>query len=181
MVQRTSRNMYARIILGLLAVTGVIAVFAVAPGIGGILKMIDPNPYKAMEKLKRALRRLIESGKVIETSKGYQITDTGMIEFNRKKFDGYKLIPKKRWDGKWRVVCFDIPEKRKEVRRAVQRKLSLLGFYPLQNSVFISPHPCSELVALAHQTFHLQNHLRIMTVTHTDNEQALLKHFRLSR
>ncbi len=181
MADTTKRNIYTHIVLGLLAVTGIVVVFAVAPGIGGILKMIDRNPYRAMEKLERALRGLIKKGKVIKTSKGYEITDTGMDEFKRKEFSRYKLIPKKHWDGKWRVVCFDIPEKRSGVRRAVQRKLSLLGFYPLQNSVFVSPHPCTELVELAHKIFRLQKHLRIMTVTQIDNEQTLLSHFKLSR
>ncbi len=181
MARTTNRSVYSHIILGVLAVTGVIVALAVAPGFGGALRMIDRNPYKAMEKLERALRGLIKRGRVIATNKGYQITDVGMSEFNRREFNKYQLIPKKHWDGKWRVVCFDIPEKRKLVRRAVQRKLSLLGFYPLQNSVFISPHSCTTLVELAQRTFHLQKNLRIMTVTHIDNEQALLKYFKLSR
>ncbi len=181
MISEIKRSIYSQIILGLLAVTGVMLALAVAPGLGGILKMIDRNPYKAMEKLKRALKGLVKKGLVIKTSNGYQITDLGMTEFNYREFNKYQLTTKKQWDGKWRVVCFDIPEKRKDVRRAVQRKLSLLGFYKLQNSVFIYPHQCNELVELAHRIFHIQKHLRIMTVTHIDNEQAILRHFKLTR
>ncbi len=95
MERTTNRSVYSQIILGLLAVTGVMVALAVAPGLGGALKMIDRNPYRAMEKLERALRRLIEKGKVIKTSKGYQITEIGMTEFNRTEFNKYQLVAKK--------------------------------------------------------------------------------------
>lgn len=43
------------------------------------------------------------------------------------------------WDGKWRVVIFDIEEKKKVVRNFLRRKLVSLGFGQLQESVYISP------------------------------------------
>lgn len=43
-----------------------------------------------------------------------------------------------RWDGKWRVVIFDIPETNKRVRQALRETLKVLEFKPLQKSVWIS-------------------------------------------
>lgn len=46
----------------------------------------------------------------------------------------------KSWDGKWRIVMFDIEEINKIVRNQLRKKLKELGFGMLQKSVFISPH-----------------------------------------
>lgn len=44
------------------------------------------------------------------------------------------------WDEKWRVVIFDIPEKKKRVRDRLREKLRELGFGMIQESVWISPY-----------------------------------------
>lgn len=43
------------------------------------------------------------------------------------------------WDGKWRVVTFDINEERKKLREYLRTKLVSLGFGRLQESVYITP------------------------------------------
>jgi DNA-binding transcriptional regulator PaaX len=37
-----------------------------------------------------------------------------------------------KWDEKWRIVAFDIPEKFKTGRDALRRKLKEVGFHELQ-------------------------------------------------
>lgn len=46
----------------------------------------------------------------------------------------------KKWDRKWRLVIFDIPEKERKARDALREKLKELGFGRWQKSVYISPH-----------------------------------------
>src|SRR3989344_3005352 len=55
-----------------------------------------------------------------------------------------KLPSKKKWDKKWRIVLFDIPEPKKKTRDALRRKLKKLGFLEFQKSVFIFPFPCRD-------------------------------------
>jgi phenylacetic acid degradation operon negative regulatory protein len=45
------------------------------------------------------------------------------------------------WDGRWRVVVFDVPEKKQALRLRLRRKLHRLHFGYLQDSVWISPDP----------------------------------------
>ncbi len=52
-----------------------------------------------------------------------------------------KLKKPKRWDGKWRLVLFDIPEKDRLFRDILREHLKALKFYKLQHSVFVSPYP----------------------------------------
>ncbi len=47
----------------------------------------------------------------------------------------------RKWDGRWRLVLFDIPESQRKVRARLCRGLHQLGFGYLQNSVWISPDP----------------------------------------
>lgn len=45
------------------------------------------------------------------------------------------------WDGKWRMVLFDIPEKDRRLRDLLRRHLGAGHFGYLQNSVWVSPDP----------------------------------------
>jgi phenylacetic acid degradation operon negative regulatory protein len=48
---------------------------------------------------------------------------------------------KRRWDGKWRMVLFDVPQSRASERVRLRRSLAERGFGYLQNSVWITPDP----------------------------------------
>lgn len=50
----------------------------------------------------------------------------------------------RRWDGRWRLVLFDVPEVRKVARNQLRRYLHGRGFGYLQNSVWITPDPVDE-------------------------------------
>lgn len=52
----------------------------------------------------------------------------------------------RRWDGTWRMALFDVPQSEVALRVRLRRKLRELHFGWLQNSVWLSPDPVSELV-----------------------------------
>lgn len=52
----------------------------------------------------------------------------------------FRKLQRKRWDGVWRLVVFDIPEKRKTSRDMLRMKLKSLGFGMWQKSVYVTPH-----------------------------------------
>lgn len=51
---------------------------------------------------------------------------------------------KRRWDGQWRLVLFDVPEARSTARDKLRRYLRSRGFGYLQNSVWITPDPLAD-------------------------------------
>ena len=55
---------------------------------------------------------------------------------------------RRRWDGRWRLVLFDVPEARRSARNKLRRYLQDRGFGYLQNSVWITPDPMTEQRAL---------------------------------
>jgi phenylacetic acid degradation operon negative regulatory protein len=44
------------------------------------------------------------------------------------------------WDGRWHLVIYSIPEKKRKLRRALRRQLTWLGFGHLAPATWISPH-----------------------------------------
>src|SRR3989344_2297817 len=55
-----------------------------------------------------------------------------------------ELAKKWRWDGKWRILIFDVPEKIRGKRDFLRRELIDFGFYPLQKSVWVYPYNLPE-------------------------------------
>lgn len=49
-------------------------------------------------------------------------------------------LARRPWNGRWRIVIFDIKEEKKFIREALRDKLLSLGFGKWQRSVYITPH-----------------------------------------
>jgi len=47
----------------------------------------------------------------------------------------------KTWDGGWRIILFDVPEKKRHYRDFLRRVIQAIGFREFQKSVWIYPHP----------------------------------------
>ena len=54
---------------------------------------------------------------------------------------------RRKWDGRWHLVLFDLPLTQNRVRDQLRYYLRKRGFGYLQNSVWISPHPLQEAKA----------------------------------
>lgn len=83
----------------------------------------------------------------------------------------------KYWDGKWRIVLFDIPEKDRLFRDILREHLYTLNFFKLQHSVFISPHPIEKPILELAALYSAEPYVRVVTATTIDNEAKLKKHF----
>lgn len=52
-----------------------------------------------------------------------------------------ELAKARKWDGRWRILIFDIPEKIRWKRDLLRKELRDFWFYPLQKSVWVYPYP----------------------------------------
>jgi len=86
---------------------------------------------------------------------------------------------KEKWDGKWRMVAFDIPEKYKKGRDALRHKLKKIGFCELQKSVFITPYNCEKKIGLLVEFFELEKYVRFGILESLDNEKYFLNFFKV--
>ena len=85
----------------------------------------------------------------------------------------------RRWDKRWRVVLFDIPERRRAVRDGLRRFMSDYGFVRLQDSVWIYPHDCEESIELAKAHFRLGASVLYMITEALEGDAHLRQHFSL--
>jgi len=104
-----------------------------------------PPDYKLTNFRKNIYRMLKteEIEKVIKNGKPYlRLSNRGKKIVTRD----FSLISlqNKPWDGYWRIIAYDIPEKFKNIRYLLQQELSTLGFGMIQKSVYISPHDIAE-------------------------------------
>jgi len=78
----------------------------------------------------------LKEGKINNRQKLY-LTSKGKTEIIKNIL---KRRKKRRWDGKWRMVIFDIPEINRRSRDFLRRELQWIGFKELQKSVWIFPY-----------------------------------------
>ncbi len=107
-----------------------------------------------------------------------QITKKGELRILLAKS---KIFTRSKWDGKWRVIVFDIPEESSTQRNHFRRMLKDLNYRQLQASVFISPFPMNrEAVEYLKETG-LMNYIRFLKVEEMDDDSDLRKLFKLSK
>jgi len=98
--------------------------------------------YQVLERCKlQGLIRVIREGNRIEN---IRLTNKGRARALQNHLRTLRINSPQRWDKKWRLVIFDIPEKKRNVRDAFRRKLKELGFFEFQKSVFAYPYPCDD-------------------------------------
>lgn len=102
---------------------------------------IERNLKKA--ELAQALKRLRERGLVeliSDKELAIRLTDKGK---DRALWVRVRTEDES-WDGKWRLVCWDIPEKRRAARNLLRHKLKQLGFQCFQKSVWGCKKNCTK-------------------------------------
>ncbi len=92
--------------------------------------------------IKQSMGKLQKYGFVEKKDNNYLLSSVG------KKLASYILKRKKaldkKWDKKYRVVIFDVPEKQRRDRNWLRNELYFLNYKQLQKSVFISKCPITE-------------------------------------
>lgn len=94
-------------------------------------------------------------------------------------FDEIKLETHKNWDGKWRMVIFDIPNNKKKARDALRKKLRDLNFYPVQESVFITPYECEKEIDFICSVFDIRRYILIFYISSFEGENKLRHYFKI--
>ncbi len=131
--------------------------------------------YEAMRRMKsRGLVKIVKK----DDKHFIILTREGELE---KLFIKAKITKTCHWDGKWRIIIFDIPEDARDKRDQLRRLLKINNFLKLQASVFINPFPLNREAVLYLNESGLANYIRIIRVDEMDNDKELRKKFNLSK
>lgn len=175
---------FQQAMLAAVAVGGIMVIAATIPNAAQLLKYFPGHKRGARfnYKTKTALGRLAEKECVTfvekDGKKYARITEKGkrilQMEMEKKA-----MVKKKRWDRRWRIVIFDIPERRRSTRVRIRRFMEEYGFVRLQDSVWIYPYDCEDLIALAKANFRLGADVLYMIVERLEHDKHLREHFTL--
>lgn len=106
--------------------------------IGGYKRQSIRNAISDLFKTGYIEKKIKENGEVV-----FRITSQGktkiIYEIPLARYTG------KKWDGIWRLVSFDVPEKKARLRVRLRQKLRELGFGMLQESLWITPHELGQM------------------------------------
>ena len=168
--------------------------------IGGLTLSLSRNPrqyfrtLKAIGKgyveieqqaLKNAIVALYKS-KMIEQKENNDgsltivLTENGKRKALTYQIDEMKIKKAQKWDKKWRIVLFDIPEKKKKIREALRHHLKNLNFFEYQKSVFVQPYNCKNEIEYIIEFYNIRKYVRFITADLLDNELHLINHFKLN-
>lgn len=186
--QRAKRQKIQNAVLASVYLTAGLGLILMAPNAARLLKYVEkyigPKP-RLNRRMSQAINRLRERGLVerVQTDKGValRITDKGaelatILEEEEKIFGMRK--PKK-WDYKWRIVIFDIWERRKGVRDRLRTLLQRNGFVKIQNSVWVYPYDSEELFVFLRTNLRLGKGILYIVADEIEHDNALRKHFNL--
>jgi len=81
------------------------------------------------------------------------------------------------WDGAWRIVIFDIPEKKKESRNNLRANLVKNGFKKIQESVYAFPFECSSFIKNLSEKLLIKKNVLIMIADIIQGEEAIIEYF----
>jgi DNA-binding transcriptional regulator PaaX len=109
------------------------------------------------------------------------LTPEGKKKAGKYQIDDLEIKKPKKWDGKWRILIFDIKDKQRIKREALRGKIKELGLYQLQKSVWVHPHDFQSEIEMLRSFFHLtKEEVRIIIAGYIEEDRGLKNFFRLS-
>ena len=186
MIKKETKILVGKIILGTIATAGLLMIAAVAPNALKAMDLFYPKEkrkYHRSSYVRKAVTRLKDRG-LIEFEKRNGMTFVRLTNKGHQQLLKYQLreavIKKpKKWDKKWRVIIFDIKENRRFVRDGLRSELLNLGFVKLQNSVWVHPYSCEEVIIMLKSYFKIGKDVLYMTVDKIENDKWLKNEFHL--
>lgn len=150
----------------------------------GLLK--DYYDYKKWRKIDKnnyyqKLWRLKKQGYIERFKKDkknlLKLTKVGHKKALKYALEKCEVKKPKTWDKKWRIVVFDIPEEKKNLRNVIRLKLKNLGFFQLQKSVWVHPYGCKEIIDSLKYVYNLNPYIQYIIAETIETEINLVDYF----
>lgn len=180
--KRAKKANIKKVILESVKLAGMIGVGAIAPNALVAMKRLGFITYpRQIESIKRSRDTLIKKGLLEVKNDKLRITQRGRMYLLKclSLRERKELNKNKKWDGKWRVIIFDVPESRRFDRNSIRHALISIGFLRLQDSVWIYPYNCEDLVSLLKGDTETGEDVLYMIVEALENDDEIKKHFGL--
>ncbi|MDO8589743.1 MAG: hypothetical protein Q7R69_00500 [bacterium] len=178
--KRVRRGEIQKLILNSVKIAGVLSIGLVAPQVIGAMGKLGLITNKRQDEIVRSsASKLVKKGLLKYENNRYKLTVDGEKQLRRWELQDYKLTQPKKWDKKWRVIIFDIPEKKKKIRHQIRYLFTTAGLSRLQDSVWVFPYDCEDLIGLLKTDFGIGKDLLYLIVDEIENDKHLREEFGL--
>ncbi len=180
--KRVRRNVRTAALVAI-GTAGFIATAAVAPNIFQLLGKTGALA-RLKYQTKGVLTRLKLKGEIEfeerDGKKYVRLTERGeeALALGQQKMLLSTAKPRK-WDRRYRLVMFDVPEKRKKARDRLRSQMQGAGFLRVQDSAWVHPYDCEEFVALLKADLRIGKDVLYAVVEEIENDGWIRKHFGL--
>lgn len=175
------------ILLGLLAVGGVLAVAVLAPN---ALMLLNDRSRRSYHR-KRS--KVSSRSEFTIARAAYYLKKQGLVRFKHDRLRGWiakltalgrksvsdlrlkslSITHPRRWDGKWWLIAADIPTKsHRQGADLLRRKLKALGFYPLQRTLWMHPFDPRKEIEFVASHYQVGRYVTVMEVNRLDVDDA---------
>ena len=181
--RRKKRNLQ-KAVLSAVGIAGVLAVIMIAPNIFQALHRLLGDKYKLGYRAKTAAGRLAKKGLLRFVLRNgvrcAELTEKGQVALALDKMRAAQQLGRtRRWDKRYRLVMFDVPQYRRAVRDRLRNIMRECGFLRLQDSVWIYPYDCEELIALIKADIRIGKDVLYAVVESVENDAWIKRHFGL--
>ena len=108
-----------------------------------------------------------------------KITDKGRVQMLKYKLEQMGR-PEGKWDGKWRMVFFDIAELERGKRDRLRIYLRQLGMEQMQESVWVSPYNVFDQVKYLREILDVPHGVKLAELGWIENESDLKEIFEIN-
>jgi len=137
--------------------------------------------YYNLPSLKRTLKRLEKQKMIVvkETPEEQivELTEKGKTRILRYAVGEFDVRKPDRWDGRWRIIIYDVPDKKKGSRDILRNMLHRMGFLKLQKSVYLFPFPCGEEIEFLRAYYGLDQDVTMLVTSKIENDEAYKQYF----
>lgn len=133
----------------------------------------------ARYRTQKAIDSLITKGWATRKGDYVGITSDGKFELDKAILNAQVSLRDRVWDGKWRIISYDIPESHSKLRDRVRAILKRAGFAKLHHSIWIFPHECRELSDLIKRDRRLKSYILYGVLENIEGTERLRKLFEL--
>ena len=179
--KRRKKQNLQRALLLTLAMTGLVAWAVMAPNTLRLLKYLPGDPIRY--RLRTAAGKLVAKKYAVWVKKNgsycLRITEIGRkaLAFEQSRLS--LSSTKRKWDGRWRIVTFDIPERRRSIRARLREMMKSIGFVRLQESVWVYPYDCEEFITLLKAELKIGRSVLYVIADSIEQDKVLRSHFNL--
>ncbi len=133
--------------------------------------------------IRDGVEKLLRGGRVEvrEAERGIEvrITENGKTELIIKRLKELGISKPEKWDGKWRMVFFDVEELERARRDLFRRWLVRLGLRRMQKSVWVYPYSLEKEIKFLREIVRVPHGVKLVTAEKIENDENLREWFDL--